>query len=298
MVNPMQRSSVKRICGAALAAIAAAALSSCTVGSPGPCNGCIDSNSVAPGAIGSGALQAGAVDGTAIADGAVGTAQLASGAVTGANIAASTITGANIDPTTTINAAAYTLSSLALRIAIVDPTSCQRVGSTAGTSIAPYQDIGVLHPAPGSGGAIGPAGTPGGPSLVITNASAGAYEFYCPVSLNVPVGGTTEIVSASMAYTDTSALCAVSATLNVRDWGSTSLGTIVATAFSGSNASDIAPTPGSALKTNFTSVALPATVTAVSHVFVTGLIQVGSGAVTAPDCRFGGVAIGYTVDRL
>jgi hypothetical protein len=264
------------------------------VGSPGPCNGCIDSNSVAPGAIGAGALQIGAVDSTAIADGAVGTAQLASGAVTDANIASGTITGASIDPTTTINAALFTYSSPVTRLALADPTLCQRVG----TNIPPYQDVGALHPAPGSGGAIGPAGTAGGPSLVITNGAVGAYEFYCPVQLDIPTSGTTRITGASLALVDNSSQCLVGASLNVRDiWGSQNLGTVVATAFSGSNGSDFASMPGPKTQ-GFTSIALPYTISALGQVFVTALIQINSTVVSPPaDCRYNGVLVAYTVDR-
>jgi hypothetical protein len=281
MVNAMRRSSVKRICGAAVSAIAAAALSSCTVGSPGPCNGCIDSASVAPGAIGAGALQdgavgssaiaAGSVTSSAIADGAIGTTQLASGAVTGANIAAATITGANIgtatiagtniDPTTTIDATAFTYATPVTRAAIADPTLCQRVGS----NIAPYQDLGVLHPAPSGGGAVGPVGTAGGPSLLVATGAAGTYELYCPVQLDIPSGGTTRITSASMAFVDNSDQCLVAASLNVRDiWGASNNGTAVANVFSGTGAGDFISKPGGPTNKGFTPAGLPYTVTALA----------------------------------
>jgi trimeric autotransporter adhesin len=305
MVNAMRRSSVKRICGAAFSAIAAAALSSCTVGSPGPCNGCIDSASVAPGAISADALQNGAVDSNAIAagsvtsaaiaDGAVGTAQLASGAVTGANIAAGTITGANIDPTTTIDATAFTYATPVTRLAIADPTLCQRVGS----NIAPYQDLGVMHPAPSGGGAVGPVGTAGGPSLVVATGAAGTYELYCPVQLDVPSGGTTRITSASMAFVDNSDQCLVAASLNVRDiWGASNNGTAVANVFSGTGAGDFTSKPGGPTSKGFTAAGLPYTVTALAQVFVTAVIQVNTALTNPPDCRYSGVVVAYTVDRL
>jgi hypothetical protein len=305
MVTSNAEVCVKRISGAALAAIAAASLSSCTVGSTGPCNGCIDSTSVAAGAISSAAIQNGAVTSAVIADGAVGTPQLAAGAVTAANIAAGSVgsaalaanavTGASIDPTTTITAAQYSLSTPAVRIALADPTLCQRVAGGS-SNIAPFQDLVVMHPAPTSGSAIGPGGNTSGPSLLISNSSANKYEVYCPVPLNVPFGGTIKVVSASIAYTDTSAQCLIGASLNMKDWSSTNAGTIISSVFNGSSSSDYAFVgAGTKPFPTFTAV----TVTAVSNVFVTALIDITSTVLSPPaDCRYGGVAVVYTVDRL
>jgi hypothetical protein len=101
-----------------------------------------------------------------------------------------------------------------------------------------------------------------------------------------------------MAFVDNSNQCLIAASLNVRDiWGAANNGNVVANVYSGTGAGDFTSTPGGPTSKGFTSVALPYTVTALAQVFVTAVIQINA-AITPSDCRYSGVAVGYTVDRL
>ena len=281
---------MNRFQGTRLLALAASGwMVSCTVGKDGasgapgvPCNGCVNSASLAPGAVTGAAIQDGAIQTPQLGAKSVTGAIIADATITSTNIANATIGGANIDPTTTVNASSFTFSTPVGAVFFADPALCQRGES----GIAPYQDVQTLHP----------IGNSFGPSVRISNLTAGVYSFYCPVMLRIPNGalGVT-ITSASMAYFDTSLNCLVGAELRSKIMASNSNGTVASTVFDGTSSSDFAFTVAGPTTKAFPAFSLP--VSLVTLVWIRTIIQIQNPAASVEDCRYSGALIGYTVDR-
>jgi hypothetical protein len=257
--------------------------------------GAVTAAAIAPGAVTSAAIGDNAVRSTAIVPGAVGPTQIAAGGVATANIAAGAVgtaqiasgavTGANIDPATTITATGFAFTAPVAGSYFATPLECQRGVSVA----APYQDMQVVHP----------PGNPFGPSIIISNLAAGVYEMFCPVNLQASPGATLTITGASLQYFDGSANCLVAAQLRTKTLATSDSGTIIATQYDGTTATDFGwMSPGSLPSSKPFPAFTAFTVTSSTLFWVNAFIQLQAAAGFAEvNCRYSGVTIAYTLDR-
>jgi hypothetical protein len=184
-----------------------------------------------------------------------------------------------------VTASSFTYSTPVAGQVIASPTACVR--ALAGGA-DPDQNTGVVNPPIN---ALGPSIDVAG-GVVST-----AYQWHCPVPINVPPGATVTITGATFAYVDSNSTtgmnCRVQADLVYKTFGSTDFGTTVASVYSGTDANDFATT-GSGTKAfpAFPAVNVPSN----RHVFILATIANNATAANG-DCRYSGVLIDYTVNR-
>jgi hypothetical protein len=204
------------------------------------------------------------------------------GCVDASSLSTGAVTGASVDPTTTINAASFTFSSPVTNLFFADPALCQR----ADGAVAPYQDVQAVHP----------TGNAFGPSIRVSNTTAGTYGFYCPISLHVPNGAPSlTITGATMAFVDPSTNCLVSAEIRSKLMTTNSFGVAASTLFDGASSSDYAFTASNNATKAFPTFTL--SVNPLTLVWVHATIQIQSTVATVEDCRYSGVVLSYDVDR-
>jgi hypothetical protein len=132
-----------------------------------------------------------------------------------------------------------------------------------------------------------------GPSVTITNTAAGNYDFFCAVPVPVPPGATLTVTGATMAYSDFSANCLVSAELRTKPFGGAD-GTSISTVYDGTSATDFAYAGGGPLTKAFPAFT-PFALSNSTILYVHAAINVAAAG--GGDCRYSGARITYTIDR-
>lgn len=124
-------------------------------------------------------------------------------------------------------------------------------------------------------------------------AASTTYNMYCPVHIQIPPGAAFTLTGGSLAFYDGSANCLVGAEIRTKTFGTSSIGTVLSSAWSGTSSTDYASIPGGPTTSAFTAIS--SAINDSTIVWINGII--GWSSTTTGACFYSGVRLTYTVSK-